>query len=805
MRISYDSTDLNAPLHRLIFAGRNVEILGNMVVPEHQEVVLGSGSVRSTGSFTNRGKTVVAFNGMLWQPGPSDPGRPETDLSVENFGLFVISSDISSLRSFKQEAPGITQVDARLSLAPSRGSIQFDGGLVTGNGTIDVVEAAGGTLGTVVNRGACIAPGLRPVAGIRRDSEETCGTKADVNGQLYYDVTVTTPPFDGTTRIGELRISGNYEQRYDGQLAIDCTRENADCLTISGTAHLDGGLAVRCYRSDDGPTRSLRVLHADGGIVGAFRWVTEGFTAQYLPVERPTDVYLVPLRTGDFAVNRLGQGLRVDGSDEPWRYEACGERRCAGWLIRCAGCEPPAGALDCRGSNDSDGWYSMSCRGCVLTCATMVTNALLERSETPLTLLAVGASSPDGPTILENRDRIPGTTCRLKTNAANWSYLPEVLRNYSAEQRFTWKVRSDFGPSECFADERLAWENLIAGYIWSGVPVAVRVGRNDVATHTVVAWKVILEDGVRRIRIADPKTRSVDGQFVTNEFLSDYPIISKVDVIYPSPDSSTRYRISAGSPVEFLLTDGLGRRTGFDPATRSMLHEIPNVSYAADWPDDAEFSGDPSIPIPSRDAAHKSLYLDVAPGTALTFEYFGTNNGNTVIRFEMTGGEGSAQTLLEMPVTLSPDAYGSLDVSTPDANGNGGGQVWDAPPPSTSPGSTGSTTPGDGTSSSPSPETSGNASGDNPTGGTGVAETQQGQQTVANSSTSPPPGEGSADPPADAVPAAEGSLAGTAARGACGGASAVLILLCVLGIVRIGRCPTRLTRASTDRRHTDRN
>ena len=81
-------------------------------------------------------------------------------------------------------------------------------------------------------------------------------------------------------------------------------------------------------------------------------------------------------------------------------------------------------------------------------------------------------------------------------------------------------------------------------------------------------------------------------------------------------------RIVMRSPAEMLIFDALGRRTGYDPGSGVILHEIPDAFYYEEGPIIDPETGQVGIP------GHKELYLINADNGPYQLTVFGTGTGS---------------------------------------------------------------------------------------------------------------------------------------------------------------------------------
>ncbi|MFO0836937.1 MAG: hypothetical protein U1D55_00300 [Phycisphaerae bacterium] len=504
--------------------------------------------------------------------------------------------------------------------------------------------------GKVRNAGT-LAPGFRPL-------DETCAVE---QGPPVWD----SAAFQGVNRIGQLDIDGDFEQTGLGTLIIEIAPLSSpapghDKVVITGRASLAGKLVIRCFETDPGGSSEITILSATQGLSGEFDYCTPGYKVKYDTLTN--SVKLVPMRTGGVTVQRLSQG-----GTAAWANCGLGEPRCANnsSASNC-GCAIPASCAapgaDCRCGQVFFQQNTFATDGCVATSGTMIANCLISTLGATPPLWNTISSNPDqGPDAFKNGVHVP-LVCRTISNDWDWVNFPGALRVVAPFESFerVEVTASDVRP-EC-GNLRATWDDVIAGFLWSNVPVAVRVKGDG---HTVVASKARINGGVRVIDIADPG-------YVSNTTLDTYQTIKKLDVIRPGATSPTLYRAAAGSPCEILATDAQGRRSGFDPATGIEYQEIPGVRFSIEYPNDLQASDQPGA-IRDRNTASKIFEID-APGTALTFQVFGTAVGQTV--FGVVGvGRATTPQLAAQLITLAPGTVDAVPVVIPslcpgDANGD---------------------------------------------------------------------------------------------------------------------------------------
>ncbi len=92
------------------------------------------------------------------------------------------------------------------------------------------------------------------------------------------------------------------------------------------------------------------------------------------------------------------------------------------------------------------------------------------------------------------------------------------------------------------------------------------------------------------------------------------------------------------SPGEMLITDGQGRRSGYDPATGNVYDEIPGAAY------DSSAIADPEDPTDLTDATKEFEFMR-APASDYTVTVTGTGTGTYMLdlrAYNTSGGEGQS-------------------------------------------------------------------------------------------------------------------------------------------------------------------
>lgn len=282
-------------------------------------------------------------------------------------------------------------------------------------------------------------------------------------------------------------------------------------------------------------------------------------------------------------------------------------------------------------------------KGCVLTCATMILNRLLGLNETPKT---VNDSQWDGyKTIFDNRTPSSDGIHRIKTNDVSWPYVAELLNTFGngsfSEQEVT-TLNWDIEAVKNKIGEILCEEQ---------VPVAVRFLKPK-GGHTAVAYAV---GCARDITLADPAGSSSQD---LDEYLENHPgtTIQKINYIVPK-NKKPRYNGGILGPASLMITDSIGRMTGFDPVTQQEYSEIPGASYMTVYPN-YDFDDPNTYDSFDPNDLRKDFYIQVPAGEQLDFEIIGTGTGKAYFSLE---GAGSNASLFRMEEQIFNCVPGSID------------------------------------------------------------------------------------------------------------------------------------------------
>jgi len=116
----------------------------------------------------------------------------------------------------------------------------------------------------------------------------------------------------------------------------------------------------------------------------------------------------------------------------------------------------------------------------------------------------------------------------------------------------------------------VAPNGVLTEYLTSGKPIMLGVRGQG---HFVVATGIASVGGIQTYTINDPlHGRETLADLYGNKF-------ERMTVFTDTPVDSRSLRIAAHSPVELVVTDKYGRKSGYDPTTEIHWNQIPNSQY----------------------------------------------------------------------------------------------------------------------------------------------------------------------------------------------------------------------------------
>lgn len=166
-------------------------------------------------------------------------------------------------------------------------------------------------------------------------------------------------------------------------------------------------------------------------------------------------------------------------------------------------------------------------------------------------------------------------------------------------------------------------------YLCTNNPVILQVPIAD-SSHFVLATGQIIVGGLNTFQINDPGYNRSDLSGYGYRYLGLRKYSS-------SPTPPHVLLVTGHSPIEFLITDPAGNRTGFDPTTNTHFQQIPSSSYTIDpiLDDIDPLSGD-TTPI------GKNLEVLAPASGEYSLTVFGTGTGQYTIDFiahDLSGNE----------------------------------------------------------------------------------------------------------------------------------------------------------------------
>jgi hypothetical protein len=130
--------------------------------------------------------------------------------------------------------------------------------------------------------------------------------------------------------------------------------------------------------------------------------------------------------------------------------------------------------------------------------------------------------------------------------------------------------------------------------VCSGNPVIMKFSKTGGGQHFMLATGIVWDNNAKAhtLQLNNPGSLT-NGEAVSYTSLkSIYPSVIGYVLYHPSSDPSMML-ITAPMGVQFIVTDPLGRKTGFDPTTGTTYSEIPGASYgeqSINTPGEPEFT-----------------------------------------------------------------------------------------------------------------------------------------------------------------------------------------------------------------------
>lgn len=180
-----------------------------------------------------------------------------------------------------------------------------------------------------------------------------------------------------------------------------------------------------------------------------------------------------------------------------------------------------------------------------------------------------------------------------------------------------------YGEGFTVGDGSLA-DKEVESEICSGNPVMLKFGKASGGQHFMLATGYQLDaQGHKTFILNNPGINTGNNKPYETDLKSRYPTILGYVLFHPSSDPSMM-AVTAPLNVHLVITDPLGRRTGFDPTTSTRYSEIPGASYvdqSIDSPNEVEFT--PSTLVAER---YFISSQDVPPGS-YQVKVFGVSSG----------------------------------------------------------------------------------------------------------------------------------------------------------------------------------
>jgi hypothetical protein len=256
---------------------------------------------------------------------------------------------------------------------------------------------------------------------------------------------------------------------------------------------------------------------------------------------------------------------------------------------------------------------TISQAGCALTSLVMVTN-FWKAITTPDT------NEPTNPSSL-NRWLKDNDGYGTNSGRLIWSKIDA----FSSKMHFV----KDPATISCATTNIAHCQNILDQDLAAGRPVII-----DVDGHFVVAKGRTNNTWY----INDPLNKTV-------QFLNHYNNrIFGLRRFEPGPAATlSSLNISAKSPVDLLITDGQGRKTGFDPITQAAYNEIPESLYYSERIDNDE-TGEKGLTV-------KVLHLGAPENATHTLQVIGTDLGSYELEFHSSDINGKSTITIESGIT----------------------------------------------------------------------------------------------------------------------------------------------------------
>lgn len=278
----------------------------------------------------------------------------------------------------------------------------------------------------------------------------------------------------------------------------------------------------------------------------------------------------------------------------------------------------PAWETDILGFGDAT--TTIGSDGCYLTCMTMAMNYYAK-------VMQVGVSYDPG------QFNAQAKQLQLEEELISFSeanFVGLAMQELSKELLGTPVIQTGE-----FLDERLSTADIKVR-LRSGALVLLGV-KNGEWDHYVLAIGV---SDTGDIMILDPLGPQAAPKPLSVAYPAGY-ISSRTFHIYNGDEPQSQFEVRAKCPIELLVTDSQGRRTGFDPRIGIYYNEIPEADYALE----PNIAGGEPIKVFSAKNYNSESYTVAVIGTGsgayeLTYLTFTeTGNGSEVFEGVITKGE----------------------------------------------------------------------------------------------------------------------------------------------------------------------
>ena len=212
-------------------------------------------------------------------------------------------------------------------------------------------------------------------------------------------------------------------------------------------------------------------------------------------------------------------------------------------------------------------------------------------------------------------------------------------------------------------NENSADHKKVMKEICQGNPVILKFKSNSQnRQHFMLATAVDIDDfGKVSFRLNNPGviTKNEGENILQTNLERLYPKILGYAIYRPSADPSM-LGVTAPMNIHFVVTDPLGRRTGYDPNTNTFYSEIPGASYgdqSIDTPEEPEYSPETLV------AERYFLSPSDTPVGAYRIKTYAVESGNYYLDIRTTDANGFVNDTNYMKGNLAAGQFETININ----------------------------------------------------------------------------------------------------------------------------------------------